>query len=103
VQHAHAGGADRVADADQAAAGVDRDRAVPLELAVLHRLPALPRLGDAEVVDGHVLRHGEAVVGLDPVQRADAGDPGPPERVGDDLADVREDVGLPLAAVELGL
>ena len=27
----------------------------------------------------------------------------PPEGVGDDLADVREDVGLPLAAVELGL
>ncbi len=42
-------------------------------------------------------------MGLNAVQRTDAGDLRPPEGVGDDLADVREDVGLPLAAVELGL
>jgi hypothetical protein len=42
-------------------------------------------------------------VGLDPVERARAGDLRAPEGVGDDLADVREDVGPPLAAVELGL
>jgi hypothetical protein len=42
-------------------------------------------------------------VGLDAVQRGHAGDLRAPEGVGDDLADVREDVRLPLAAVELGL
>ena len=103
VQHAHAGGAHRVAHADQAAAGVDRDRAVPLELAVLDRFPALAGFGDAEVIDGHVLRHREAVVGLDAVDAADVPDARAPERVGDHLADVREHVRLALAAVELGL
>src|SRR5580693_5689957 len=40
VQHPHAGGTHRVAAADQAAAGVDRDGAVTREFAVLHGLPA---------------------------------------------------------------
>src|SRR5512142_3434164 len=79
VQHPDAGGADRVPDADQPAARVDRDRAVPFELAVLDRLPALAGFGDAEVVDGHVLRHGEAVVRLDAVERADVRDLRAPE------------------------
>src|SRR5690242_9520307 len=103
VQHPDAGGADRVPDADQAAARVDRDRAVPFELAVLDRLPALAGFGDAEVVDGHVLRHGEAVVRLDAVEHADVRDLGAPEGVGDDAPDVREDIPLALAAVQLRL
>src|SRR5689334_13171933 len=103
VQHPDAGGADRVPDADQAAARVDRDRAVAFELAVLDRLPALAGFGDAEVVDGHVLRHGEAVVRLDAVEHADVRYLGAPEGVGDDAPDMREDVPLALAAVQLRL
>src|SRR5262245_57129752 len=54
-QLAHAGGAHRVAGADQTSARVDRVLAVDLEPARLDRLPALAGCGDAEVVDRHVL------------------------------------------------
>ena len=42
-------------------------------------------------------------MGLDPVERAGAGDLRAPEGVGDDLADVREDVRLPATSIQLRL
>ena len=60
--------------ADQPAARVDGDAAADLELSRLDRPPALAGRGDAEVVDGHVLGGGEAVVGLHQVHAVDARD-----------------------------
>ncbi len=50
---------------------------------LLDRLPALAGLGDAEVVDGHVLARREAVVRLDAVDAVDVGDARAPPGVGD--------------------
>src|SRR4051812_36718077 len=77
VEHlAHPGGTDRVTGADQTAARVDRMLAVDLEPTFFHGLPALAGLGDAEVVDGHVLAGREAVVGLDALDAIHVGDAG---------------------------
>src|SRR5262249_7559262 len=60
VEHlAHARGAHRMAAADEPARRVDRQLAAERDHALLHRLPRLARLGQAEVVDGHVLGCGE--------------------------------------------
>ena len=48
--------------------GIDRHLAAHLDHAFLDRLPRFAGLGDAEVVNRHVLRSGEAVVGLDSVE-----------------------------------
>ena len=90
--HPHPGRADRVADADQPAARVDRDPAADGERAVLDRLPRRAGPGDAEVVDRRVLGHREAVVRLDGVELVDVGDAGAREGVLDGSAHVREHV-----------
>src|SRR5688572_2010777 len=73
---AHAGAPDRVTRADEAAARVDRVLAADLEPALFDGLPAFTGLGDAEVVDGHVLAGREAIVRLDALNRVHVGDAG---------------------------
>src|SRR5438128_7500733 len=54
-QHAHAGGAHGVTEADEPAAGVDGQLAVEVDDALLDGPPRLARCGEAEVVEGGVL------------------------------------------------
>src|SRR5258707_4137043 len=73
IEHlAYAGAADGMSDADKPSAGIHRYLAAHLDRAFLNRLPRLARLGDAEVVDRHVLRGCEAIVGLDARDLRDA-------------------------------
>src|SRR5579864_5456206 len=73
IEHlTHAGAADRMSDADKPAAGIHRYLATHLDRAFLNRLPRLARLGDAEVVDRHVLGGRKAIVGLDTRDLRDA-------------------------------
>src|ERR1035437_6350687 len=101
--HPHPGRPDRVADPDEAAARVDRKRPATGGDAAVDRVPAAPGLGQPEVVDGHVLRDREAVMGLDAVQGEDILDPGPGKGVGDRAANMREDVVSMGAGIELVL
>src|SRR5207253_4358190 len=71
---AHAGGADRVAAADEPARRIDRQLAAGRDHALFDRLPRLARRGQPEVIDRHVLGGREAVVGLDTVERPAVGD-----------------------------
>src|SRR5690606_9249877 len=71
---ADTGRADGMARADETAARVDRMLAADLDPARLDRLPALTGLGDAEVIDRHVLARREAVVRLDAVDPVHVGD-----------------------------
>src|SRR5664279_1149383 len=55
-QHPHPGGPHGVPATDQAAARVNRQSATPLGEPAVDRVTAAAGLGDAEVVDRHVLR-----------------------------------------------
>src|SRR5664280_2170462 len=74
--HPYPGRPDRMSHTDETAARIHRQGAVPGGDAAVDRVAAAPGLGQTEVVDGHVLRDGEAVMGLDPVQGEDVLDPG---------------------------
>ena len=67
-QHAHAGGADGMAPANQAPAHVHRTAAASVDGAVSDRLPAHARRRQPEVVQRHIFRGGEAVMGFNAAQ-----------------------------------
>src|ERR1035437_320460 len=90
--HPYPGRPDRMSHTDETAARIHRQGAVPGGDAAVDRVAAAPGLGQTEVVDGHVLRAGEAVMGLDAVKGEDVLDPGPGEGVVDCVPNVREDV-----------
>ncbi len=98
-QHPDARRTDRMAAADQSAAGVDRQPAADLDLAVLDGLPRLPGTGQADVVDGQVLTRGEAVVHLETTDVVE-GDLGATQRVLHGGAYVRNHIGVAGVAVE---
>src|ERR1019366_8429798 len=102
-QHPYPGRPDRVAAADEAAAGIDGQLAISGGDAAVDRVAAAPGLGDPEVVDGQVLGDCEAVVGLDAVELEDVVDPGPGEGVGDRVPNGREYVVSVGAGIELVL
>src|SRR5215469_1319424 len=99
----HARRADRMTRADKAAAWIDRQLAAKLDHAFLDRLPRLARLGDAEVIDRHVLGGREAIVRLDSRQLGHRAEAGAFERVDDRLARVRQHVGVVAALQHLGV
>src|SRR5450631_1317434 len=90
-QHPHPCRPDRVADTDETTTRVDRQGAVASGDTAVYRVPAATGFGQTEVVDRHVLRDGEAVVGLDAVQLRQVPDAGPGECIQDGVAHMRED------------
>ena len=102
-RHAHAGGTNRVAAADQTARRIDRQATSDFDGAVLDGFPGLARCRHAQVLDGHVLGGGEAVVGLDRVQLVDIGDPGTRAGVVDGALHLRKHIGLSGAGVHLAV
>ena len=100
---AGAGRADRMPAADQAAAGVDRQFGAELDDAVFHRLPRLSGIGQAEVVDRHVLRGGEAVVRFDAVHLPDVRQAGALQGVHDGVPRVWQHVRVAAALGDLGV
>ena len=86
-----------MARADQPAAGVDRVAPIGRNPALLHGLPALARLGDAEVVNGHVFRGREAVVRLNAVNPVHIGNARAAHGALDGAAHMGQHIALPPA------
>src|SRR5262249_56136536 len=78
-------------DADEAATGVDRHFATHFDHPLLNCPPRLPRLGQSEMVNGHVLRRGEAIVCLNAVKLPDRIDMSALERVENCAPSMRQD------------
>ena len=92
-----------MAEADQAAAGIDRKAPVRGDPPGFDRLPALAGFGQAAVVDGHVLGHREAVVRFQPVDIADALHAGTAQGVVESVAHVGKQQWLPGAEFQFPL
>ena len=95
--------ANRMPAANQSTAGVDGQLATELDHALFNRLPRLSGLGQAKVVDRHILGGGEAVVGLDALDTPRIRQPGPLKGIDNRLAGVGQDIWIVPALGDLGV
>ena len=95
--------AHRMSAADQATAGVNRQLTTKFNHAVLDGAPRLTWVGKPEMIDGHILGGGKAIVGLNALHLPDIGQAGPLEGINNSFSRMGQHIGVAFALGDFGI